>query len=130
MKTNMLRILLSFFLFAGTAGVSYATGGGNATTAPTDDVLATTHAAKPLNLNEVLASGKLPSLDYLPHSADLTFKIRIDENGHYVTHKTLKSNSDYMAKYIGKQLHKLRFTPAVQGDKTVASWIVLPVRIQ
>ena len=129
MKINLLRLVLSLLVVAGTTGMSYATGGGNESTVAADDVLANSHSAQPKNLNTVLSRAELPSLNYLPHPANVVFKIKVNADGSYATHQTLSTDSQYMAEYIGNHLHKVRFTPAVQNGQHVASWVVIPLRI-
>ncbi len=121
---NIFSIILALFVATTSLGTAFA--GGNDTA---EEVLKNSSAAQPINVDQVLDRSALPSLDYLPERANLVFKIKVDANGNYVSHKLQASDSPYMAQFIGRQLHKLKFKPAVQNGNSVPSWVVLPVVI-
>lgn len=61
---------------------------------------------------------------------DVTLKILIDENGNYVRHVVLKQVHPILLKAVEAHVSKLKFTPAIQGDKPIKFWMAVPFKFK
>lgn len=59
-------------------------------------------------------------------SGKVTFRVLINKEGKYWKHKVMSSPHSALTKACVKHLPKLRFTPAIQGDKPIATWVTVP----
>lgn len=61
---------------------------------------------------------------------DVTLKILVDEEGKYVKHLVLKQVHPILLKEVEKHVSGLRFTPAIQGNKPIKFWLVVPFKFK
>lgn len=53
-------------------------------------------------------------------------RVLVDELGRYKRHKVINQEHPILAKAVEKQIHKLNFTPAIQGGKSIPFWVNIP----
>jgi len=61
---------------------------------------------------------------------DVVLRVLIDERGTYVKHKVIKQMHPVLAQAVEKFIHRLRFTPAIQGGKPIKFWVNVPFRFK
>ncbi len=57
-------------------------------------------------------------------------RVLVDQVGDYLTHQIIQSSDSILQAAVSEHVGKLRFTPAVSGDSTLAHWINIPFRFQ
>ena len=81
----------------------------------------------PVNMEEIRA------LIHYPEPArevegEVILKVKIDKEGNYVKHIVLKPLHPILLREVEKNISKLRFTPAIQGNQPVEFWMVVPFK--
>lgn len=56
----------------------------------------------------------------------IVFRVLVDENGNYVKHLPPKSGHPILIKAVEEHINKVKFTPAIQGDKPIKFWVNVP----
>ncbi len=57
---------------------------------------------------------------------NIVFRVLVDENGSYVKHLPPKSGHPILIKAVEEHIGKVKFTPAIQGDKPIKFWVNVP----
>lgn len=57
---------------------------------------------------------------------NIVFRVLVDENGNYVKHLPPKSGHPILIKAVEEHINKVKFTPAIQGDKPIKFWVNVP----
>ncbi len=58
----------------------------------------------------------------------VVMRVLVNKRGKYVKHIVLSSPHPILTEAVEKQLHKLKFTPAIQSGKRVKVWTNIPFR--
>lgn len=87
---------------------------------------------EPINMDEVKKMIGLPhSLTEIGICPNPTFKILVDEAGCYVKHLNISRYEHPLAiKHFEQYLPLIQFTPAMQNDKPIKFWLVIPFKIK
>lgn len=84
---------------------------------------------EPVNMKDIQAQIVYPPLlREIEVEGDVTLKILVDENGYYKKHIVLKQVHPLLLQEVEKHIAKLRFTPAIQGNKPIPFWLVVPFK--
>lgn len=86
---------------------------------------------EPVNMDEIKAAIGYPALAREGGiEGEVTLKILVDENGNYKKHIVLKQVHPLLLNAVQEHVSKLRFTPAIQGEKPIAFWLVVPFKFK
>lgn len=86
---------------------------------------------EPVNMDDIKKEIGYPALAREGNiEGDVTLKILVDENGNYVKHNVLKQVHPILLKEVEKHVGKLKFTPAIQGNKPIKFWLVVPFKFK
>lgn len=84
---------------------------------------------KPVNMADIK---KLVGYPQIARDAgiqgDVVLRILVDEKGNYVKHKIIKQAHPILAQACEAQVPKLKFTPAIQGGKSIKFWVNVPFK--
>lgn len=84
-----------------------------------------------VNMNDVKALIGYPTIAREGSiEGEVIVKILIDENGKYMQHIVLKQVHPILCKEVEKHISKLQFTPAIQGNKPIKFWQVVPFKFR
>jgi protein TonB len=56
----------------------------------------------------------------------VVFRVLIDKEGNYRRHQLIKKSHPMLALAVERHIHKLKFTPAIQGNKPIMFWVNIP----
>ncbi|MEM7369100.1 MAG: energy transducer TonB [Bacteroidota bacterium] len=57
-------------------------------------------------------------------------RILVDKTGTYAKHKVINSVHPILDRVVAKHIHRLKFTPAIQGKKPIKFWVNIPFKFQ
>lgn len=57
---------------------------------------------------------------------NIVFRVLVDENGNYLKHLPPKTGHPILIKAVEEHIGKVKFTPAIQGDKPIKFWVNVP----
>ena len=57
-------------------------------------------------------------------------RVLVDEKGNYRKHKMIKKVHPILADAVEQNLSKLKFSPAIQGNKPIKFWVNIPFRFK
>ena len=66
-------------------------------------------------------SAKLANIE-----GNIIFRVLIDTTGKYIKHLPPKSGHPILIKAVEEHIAKIRFTPAMQGDRPIRFWVNVP----
>ncbi len=96
-----------------------------------DDFVFVSEEPKTLNMDDVR---KLIGYPDIARDAGIegmvVVRVLVDEQGNYRKHKMIKKIHPILADAVEKNLHKLKFTPAIQGSKPIKFWVNIPFRFE
>jgi len=55
-------------------------------------------------------------------------RVLVDEKGNYRKHKMIKRVHPILAEAVENHIHKLKFSPAIQGNRPIKFWVNIPFR--
>lgn len=85
--------------------------------------------SEPLNYQEIKEAIGYPLLAKEGGiEGDVTLKILVNEDGCYAKHIVLKQVHPILLKAVEKQIRKLCFSPAIQGNNIVKYWTTVPFK--
>lgn len=61
---------------------------------------------------------------------DVTLRILVDEEGNYVKHIVIKQVHPILLKAVEEHVRKVKFTPAIQGNKPIQFWVNVPFKFK
>ena len=94
-----------------------------------EDFIFVSQTPEPINMDAVKKLIEMPeSAIELGLEGEVVVRILIDEEGNYRKHKVIKKVHPILAEAVEKQIHKLKFIPAVQGNKPIMFWVNVPFR--
>lgn len=83
----------------------------------------------PLNLEEVKKAIGYPRAALDANIEGLVVvRILVDKTGSYSRHKLINTGNPLLSKAVEAELHRLHFTPAIQGGKPIAFWVNIPFK--
>lgn len=86
---------------------------------------------QPVNLDEVVELIGYPELAKESSiEGQVIVRILLDEKGNYMKHSVIKNPHPLLTKAVEKQVHKLKFTPAIQAGKPVKYWVTIPFKFK
>lgn len=86
---------------------------------------------KEVNLNDIQKLIGYPAAAReLNLEAKIVVRVLIDENGNYMRHLPPKAGHPIFIKAIEEHISKVKFTPAVQGNKPIKFWVNVPFVFQ
>lgn len=87
--------------------------------------------AIPLNLKEVREAIGYPQIAKEAGITGTVFlRILVSAEGKYVRHLVTKPVHPLLLKEVEKHVSKLIFTPVMQGNKTISSWVNVPFKFE
>lgn len=93
------------------------------------DVMIGAEEPQPVNLDDIR---QLVGYPQIARDAGIegmvVVRILVDERGSYVRHKVIKQAHPILTEACEKQLPRLRFTPAIQGNRAVKFWVNVPFK--
>lgn len=82
---------------------------------------------KAVNLNDISRLIGYPSTaQQVGISGTVVVRVLVDNRGNYQKHKVINSNHPILTSAVEKHVDKLKFTPAIQGNKPIAFWVNIP----
>lgn len=85
----------------------------------------------PININDIK---KLIGYPQMARDAGIDgqviVRVLVDKKGSYKKHKVINGVHPILSRAVEDQLHRLRFTPAIQGGKPIAFWVNIPFRFE
>lgn len=82
---------------------------------------------QPINMNEVVAMIGYPlEAKEKGITGKVIVRILIDEEGKYVKHLIVKKEDTILNEAVELKIHHLKFTPAIQGEKAIRTWVSIP----
>ncbi len=102
--------------------------------APVDDpykFIPVSKSPKEVNLSDIQKAIGYPAVAREMNLEEtIVFRVKIDENGNYVTHLKPKTGHPILVKAVEEHLSKIKFTPAVQGEKPIPFWVNVPFKFK
>lgn len=81
----------------------------------------------PVNMEEIKKMIGYPQLARdAGIEGQVVIRVLVDKNGNYARHRIINQVHPILAKACEEQLHKLKFTPAIQGGKPIQFWVNIP----
>lgn len=94
-----------------------------------EDFIFVSQNPEPINMDEVKKLIVMPELAVnIGLEGEVLVRILIDKEGLYRRHKVIKKVHPLLAEAVEKQIHKLKFIPAIQGDQAIMFWVNVPFR--
>ncbi|MEZ4686588.1 MAG: energy transducer TonB [Bacteroidia bacterium] len=82
---------------------------------------------EPINMDDVRELIGYPDIAREANiEGQVVVRVLVDEDGNYQKHKIIKKAHPILAEAVEKHVRKLRFTPAVQGNKPIKFWVNIP----
>jgi protein TonB len=86
---------------------------------------------QPLNMDDVRKIIGYPDIARdAGIEGQVVVRVLVDEQGNYRKHKMIKKVHPILADAVEKNLHKLKFSPAIQGNKPIKFWVNIPFRFK
>ena len=93
------------------------------------DFIFVSHEPEPVNMDDVKELIGYPALAIENGiQGEVMVRVLVDKEGRYRRHKVTKKAHPLLAEAVEKQIPKLVFTPALQGNKPVMFWVNVPFR--
>lgn len=87
--------------------------------------------AKPINLKAVTDAMSYPEgLAIQGEEGTVVFRVLVNKDGNYKQHTVVNSANPEFVAAAEKQLNRLEFKPAYQGNEPVTSWVFIPVKFR
>lgn len=82
---------------------------------------------KPINIEDIKAAIGYPDVAREANIEGIVVvRVLVDKQGNYKTHKVIKKVHPVLADAVEQQIINLKFTPAVQGGRTIPFWVNVP----
>lgn len=86
---------------------------------------------QPLNMEEVKQIIGYPDVARDAEiQGQVVVRVLVDEKGNYVKHKMVKKVHPLLAEAVENNIHKLKFSPAIQGNRPIKFWVNIPFRFK
>ncbi len=96
-----------------------------------DDFVFVSEEPKPLNMDEVQLLIGYPDVARDANiEGQVVVRVLVDEHGNYRKHKMVKKIHPILAEAVENNIHKLKFSPAIQGGKPIKFWVNIPFRFK
>ncbi len=96
-----------------------------------DDFIFVSEEPQPLNMDDVRKIIGYPDIARdAGIEGQVVVRVLVDEQGNYRKHKMIKKVHPILADAVEKNLHKLKFSPAIQGNKPIKFWVNIPFRFK
>lgn len=86
---------------------------------------------KPINLAEIQKSIGFPTAARDANiEGSVVLRVLVERDGTYKRHIVLNSVHPILTKAVENEIHRLRFTPAIQGGKPIPFWMNIPINFK
>jgi protein TonB len=86
---------------------------------------------QPLNMDDIVAIIGYPDVARDANiQGQVVVRVLVDEKGKYRRHKMVKRVHPILAEAVENNLHKLKFSPAIQGNRPIKFWVNIPFRFK
>lgn len=92
-----------------------------------DDFVFASQEPEPINMSDIKELVGYPDIAREANiEGQVVVRVLVDADGNYKKHKIIKKAHPILATAVEKHVRKLRFTPAVQGNKPIPFWVNIP----
>lgn len=94
---------------------------------PSDSLILVEEEPKPMNMGDIQRSIGYPQTSRDAGLQGVVIpRVLVDSMGNYVTHTVIKRSAPSLTIAVEKEIHKLKFTPAIQDGKAIPFWVNIP----